>query len=67
MGEKGGGAGGSPCTEGGRPDSGAPHVALRGRAGLLAGAQGVGSWQLSLSHTSHNAIAVVLALAPADQ
>lgn len=46
-----------------RAPSGAPSLALRGKAAQLAAARGVGSWQLSLSHTDATAIAVALALA----
>lgn len=46
-----------------RAPSGAPSIALRGKAADLATAGGVGSWQLSLSHTDETAIAVALALA----
>jgi holo-[acyl-carrier protein] synthase len=46
-----------------RAASGAPSLALRGRAAELATALGVGSWLLSLSHTDATAIAVALALA----
>jgi holo-[acyl-carrier protein] synthase len=46
-----------------RAASGAPSLALRGKAAELATIRGVGSWQLSLSHTDATAIAVALALA----
>jgi holo-[acyl-carrier protein] synthase len=46
-----------------RAASGAPSLALRGRAAELATERGVGSWLLSLSHTDATAIAVALALA----
>jgi holo-[acyl-carrier protein] synthase len=46
-----------------RAPSGAPSLALRGKAAQLAAARGVDSWQLSLSHTDATAIAVALALA----
>jgi holo-[acyl-carrier protein] synthase len=46
-----------------RAASGAPSLALRGKAAELATVRGVGSWQLSLSHTDATAIAVALALA----
>jgi len=46
-----------------RAPSGAPSIALRAKAADLASARGVGSWQLSLSHTDVTAIAVALALA----
>lgn len=45
-----------------RAPSGAPGIAVRGRAAELAVDRGVGSWLLSLSHTDDTAIAVVLAL-----
>jgi holo-[acyl-carrier protein] synthase len=46
-----------------RAASGAPSLALQGKAAELATVRGVGSWQLSLSHTDATAIAVALALA----
>jgi holo-[acyl-carrier protein] synthase len=45
-----------------RAKSGAPSLALRGKAEQLAGARGVRAWQLSLSHTDSTAIAVALAI-----
>jgi holo-[acyl-carrier protein] synthase len=45
-----------------RARSGAPSLALRGRAEELAGARGVRAWQLSLSHTDATAIAVAIAV-----
>jgi holo-[acyl-carrier protein] synthase len=46
-----------------RAKSGAPSLALRGKAAILADARGVRAWNLSLSHTDATAIAVALALA----
>jgi holo-[acyl-carrier protein] synthase len=45
-----------------RLQSGAPTVALHGRAAELAAERGVTAWQLSLTHTDTTAMAVVLAL-----
>jgi len=42
--------------------SGAPSLVLRGRAAELAGERGVRDWRLSLTHTSHIAEAVAVAL-----
>ena len=44
-----------------RKRSGAPSLRITGRAEALAEAQGVRSWQVSLSHTAAVAQAVVLA------
>jgi holo-[acyl-carrier protein] synthase len=45
-----------------RAKSGAPSVALHGRAAEMAAARGIGGWLLSLTHTETIAMAVVLAL-----
>jgi holo-[acyl-carrier protein] synthase len=45
-----------------RAKSGAPSVALHGRAAEMAAERGIGGWQLSLTHTDTTAMAVVLAL-----
>ena len=45
-----------------RDDSGAPAVALHGRAAELAAARGVREWRLTLSHTSSLATATAVAL-----
>ena len=45
-----------------RAASGAPSVALHGRAAELARALGIDAWHLSLSHTDTTAIAVALAI-----
>lgn len=45
-----------------RADSGAPSVALHGRAAALASQRGVTSWQLSLTHTDTAAHAIAVAL-----
>lgn len=45
-----------------RQPSGRPLLTVGGRAAELAEAAGVGSWQLSLTHTSSSACAVVAAL-----
>jgi holo-[acyl-carrier protein] synthase len=44
-----------------RDDSGAPRLALGGRAATLATARGVRFWHLSLSHTELVAVASVVA------
>lgn len=49
-----------------RLPSGAPRLAVRGRAAELADARGVGSWGLSLTHTDTTALAVALAFAEGD-
>ncbi len=46
-----------------RRPSGAPDLALYGKAADLAAAQGVTEWRLSLTHTESTAMAVALALA----
>ena len=46
-----------------RAASGQPYLSLSGGAAELARARGVGTWQVSLTHTSKVAEAVVLALA----
>ena len=45
-----------------RAKSGAPSVALQGRAAEMAAERGIGGWHLSLTHTETTAMAVVLAL-----
>ncbi len=45
-----------------REKSGAPTVALRGRAAEIAAERGVVAWQLSLTHTTATAMAVAIAL-----
>ncbi|MCZ7527543.1 MAG: holo-ACP synthase [Acidimicrobiia bacterium] len=50
-----------------RRDSGAPELALRGRAAELAARRGVVAWQLSLSHSDSIAMAVAVALGEADR
>lgn len=45
-----------------RLDGGAPELQVAGRARALAGKRGVGSWQVSISHTDTVASAMVLAL-----
>lgn len=45
-----------------RAPSGAPAVALHGRAAELAAERGVTAWRLSLSHTSALAEAIAIAL-----
>ena len=45
-----------------RAGSGAPSVALHGRAAEMAREQGVDTWQLTLSHTDTTAIAVAMAV-----
>jgi holo-[acyl-carrier protein] synthase len=45
-----------------RHSSGRPELAVRGRAAALAGERGVGNWQVSLTHTTLTASAVVAAL-----
>lgn len=47
-----------------RASSGAPGVALAGRAAALAAGRGVGRWHVSLSHTDSLAVASVVAEAP---
>ena len=41
------------------PSSGAPSLALHGKAAALADERGVTAWQLSLTHTDTTAMAVV--------
>lgn len=49
-----------------RAESGAPSVALSGRAAELAATVGVAAWHLSLTHTDSTVHAIVMALgAPA--
>lgn len=45
-----------------RDESGAPGVLLHGRAAEVAGERGIGSWLLSISHTSTHAMASVIGL-----
>ena len=42
--------------------SGAPSVALHGRAAEMAAERGITSWQLSLTHTNTTAMAVAIAV-----
>jgi holo-[acyl-carrier protein] synthase len=46
-----------------RARSGAPSVALHGRAAEMAAEKGVDGWHLSLSHTDTTAIAIAVAMA----
>ncbi|MGH9025291.1 MAG: holo-ACP synthase [Acidimicrobiia bacterium] len=46
-----------------RARTGAPSVALYGRAAEMAHEKGVGGWHLSLSHTDTTAIAIAVAVA----
>jgi holo-[acyl-carrier protein] synthase len=48
-----------------RQEKGAPTLAVRGRAEMVATEQGVTKWLLSLSHTESTAMAVVIALSRA--
>jgi holo-[acyl-carrier protein] synthase len=48
-----------------RLDSGAPMLAVHGRAASVAKEQGVDTWLVTLSHTAHLAQAVVVALGDA--
>ena len=45
-----------------RAESGAPSLALRGRAASLAAARGVAGWRLSITHTEQTAQAIAVAL-----
>jgi holo-[acyl-carrier protein] synthase len=45
-----------------RAKSGAPSVALHGRAAEMAAERGVSAWHLSLTHTETTALAVAIAL-----
>ena len=45
-----------------RAKSGAPSVALHGRAAEMAAERGIASWQLSLTHTETTALAVAIAM-----
>jgi holo-[acyl-carrier protein] synthase len=45
-----------------RAKSGAPSVALHGRAAEMAAERGITAWQLSLTHTNTTAMAVAIAL-----
>lgn len=47
-----------------RAASGAPAVALHGRAADLASEHGATGWHLTLSHTDHTALAVAVATGP---
>ena len=49
-----------------RARSGAPSIALTGRAAELADERGVVGWHLSLTHTDTTALAVVIALGAAS-
>jgi holo-[acyl-carrier protein] synthase len=44
-----------------RAGSGAPTLRIAGRAAALAAERGVTDWHLSLTHTEHTAMAVVVA------
>lgn len=48
-----------------RAESGAPSVRLHGGARRLSDDRGIGSWLLTLTHTSHTAEAIAVALGPA--
>ena len=45
-----------------RAESGAPSVLLHGGAQALAAARGITSWRLTMTHTSHMAEAIAVAL-----
>jgi holo-[acyl-carrier protein] synthase len=45
-----------------RAKSGAPSVALHGRAADMAAERGIVGWQLSLTHTETTALAIAIAL-----
>ena len=45
-----------------RAESGAPSVALHGRAAEMAAERGIVDWQLSLTHTETTALAIAIAL-----
>ncbi len=45
-----------------RAKSGAPSVALHGRAAEMAAERGIVDWQLSLTHTDTTALAVAIAV-----
>ena len=45
-----------------RAKSGAPSVALHGRAAEMAAERGIVDWQLSLTHTESTALAIAIAL-----
>ncbi len=47
-----------------RAKSGAPSVALHGRAAEMAAERGIAAWQLSLTHTEATAMAIAIALGP---
>jgi holo-[acyl-carrier protein] synthase len=47
-----------------RADSGAPQLALHGKAATLASEAGVAHWHLSLTHTATTAAAVAVAEGP---
>jgi holo-[acyl-carrier protein] synthase len=49
-----------------RAKSGAPSVALYGRAAEMAAERGIGGWHLSLTHTETTAMAVVIALGSSE-
>jgi holo-[acyl-carrier protein] synthase len=48
-----------------RAKSGAPSVALTGRAAEMARERGIAGWQLSLTHTETTALALAIALGAA--
>ena len=45
-----------------RAKSGAPSVALHGRAAEMAAERGIVDWQLSLTHTDTTALAIAIAI-----
>lgn len=45
-----------------RAKSGAPSVALHGRAAAMAAERGIVDWQLSLTHTDTTALAIAIAI-----
>ena len=47
-----------------RAKSGAPSVALHGRAAEMAAERGIVEWQLSLTHTDTTALAIAIAIGP---
>ncbi|MDQ2648315.1 MAG: holo-ACP synthase [Actinomycetota bacterium] len=48
-----------------RAESGAPSVLLHGGARQLSDDRGIANWLLTLTHTSHTAEAIAVALGPA--
>ncbi len=49
-----------------RLDSGKPELQLRGRAAALADELGIGSWLITISHSTHVAHVFVAGLAPGE-